>query len=284
MNKQIQAVMDQDTETFSYVVWEANKQAIVIDPVLDFHAESGRTSTTTADRLIEIVRSQNLQVKYILETHAHADHLSAAPYLKEQVGGLIGIGEHITEVQAHFRTVFGLEKQMLPNGSEFDLLLKDGDVLSVGDMQIHVMHTPGHTYADVAYRIDDAVFVGDTLFMPDVGTARCDFPGGDAAQLYDSIQALLSLPDDTSVFVCHDYPKDRKHRYQTSVLKQREENIHVGGSTTKEQFVRMREERDKTLGLPRYIIPSIQVNMRAGRMPEPDEAGRRYLKVPLNML
>lgn len=286
MQPQIKAFLDQDSETFSYVVYDrAGGHAAVIDPVLDYDPASGRTSTASAEAIVDFVREMDLTVDWVLETHAHADHLSAAPFIREQLGGRIAIGEHIREVQDIFRKVFNLEKEFLPDGADFDHLFRDGETFRIGELEGRVLHTPGHTPADLSYVIGDAVFVGDTLFMPDVGTARCDFPGGSAATLYRSIQKLLALPDDLRLFVCHDYPGDsRSHACETTVAAQRADNIHVGGDVTEEDFVQMRNARDATLGMPRLILPSIQVNIRAGRMPPAEPDGRRYLKIPLNAL
>ena len=286
MQPQIKAFLDQDSETFSYVVYDRpGGHAAVIDPVLDYDPASGRTSTASAEAIVDFVRELDLTVDWVLETHAHADHLSAAPFIREQLGGRIAIGEHIREVQDIFRKVFNLEKEFLPDGADFDHLFRDGETFRIGDLEGRVLHTPGHTPADLSYVIGDAVFVGDTLFMPDVGTARCDFPGGGAATLYRSIQKLLTLPDDLRLFVCHDYPGDsRGHACETTVAAQRADNIHVGGGVTEEDFVQMRDARDATLGMPRLILPSIQVNIRAGRMPPAEPDGRRYLKIPLNAL
>ncbi len=286
MQPQIKAFLDQDSETFSYVVYDRpGGHAAVIDPVLDYDPASGRTSTASAEAIVDFVRELDLTVDWVLETHAHADHLSAAPFIREQLGGRIAIGEHIREVQDIFRKVFNLEKEFLPDGADFDHLFRDGETFRIGDLEGRVLHTPGHTPADLSYVIGDAVFVGDTLFMPDVGTARCDFPGGSAATLYRSIQKLLTLPDDLRLFVCHDYPGDsRGHACETTVAAQRADNIHVGGGVTEEDFVQMRDARDATLGMPRLILPSIQVNIRAGRMPPAEPDGRRYLKIPLNAL
>ena len=277
MQPQIKAFLDQDSETFSYVVYDRpGGHAAVIDPVLDYDPASGRTSTASAEAIVDFVRELDLTVDWVLETHAHADHLSAAPFIREQLGGRIAIGEHIREVQDIFRKVFNLEKEFLPDGADFDHLFRDGETFRIGDLEGRVLHTPGHTPADLSYVIGDAVFVGDTLFMPDVGTARCDFPGGSAATLYRSIQKLLALPDDLRLFVCHDYPGDsRGHACETTVAAQRADNIHVGGGVTEEDFVQMRDARDATLGMPRLILPSIQVNIRAGRMPPAEPDGRR---------
>lgn len=284
---QVEAFLDSDSETFSYVVYEPSaKHAVIIDPVLDFDIKSGRTATAGADKIIAFVRSHQLQVEWILETHAHADHLSAAPYLREQLGAKIGIGEHIKDVQKIFKTIFNLEKEFLPNGHQFDRLFQDGDTFTVGSMEFRVMHTPGHTPADLAYIVNESkAFVGDTLFLPDVGTARCDFPGGSAKTLYQSIQKLLALPEATEIYICHDYPPaGRKHECCTTVAAQRAHSKHVRNGITEAEFVTMREERDATLAMPRLILPSIQVNIRAGEMPPPEANGTVYLKIPINQL
>lgn len=283
----VQAFLDKDSETFSYVVTDlASKHAVVIDPVLDFDYKSGRTSTQSAELMLAYIQQNELMLDWVLETHAHADHLSAAPFFKEHLGAKVGIGAHIKQVQTIFKEVFNLEKEFLPNGAQFDRLFHDGEVLHVGAMSIRVIHTPGHTPADLAYLMnDEAAFVGDTLFMPDVGTSRCDFPGGSASTLFQSISKLLALPEETKIYVCHDYPtKGRDHEYVTTVGEQREHNIHVHDGVTEAQFVEKREARDATLAMPRLILPSIQVNIRAGHMPPPDEQGKVYLKLPINML
>ncbi|MEX0729765.1 MAG: MBL fold metallo-hydrolase [Aquisalimonadaceae bacterium] len=286
MRPQVKAFLDQDTETFSYVVYdEPGGHAAVIDTVLEFDSKSGRTSTAGAERVVAFVRDQRLTVDWILETHAHADHLSAAPFIREQLGGKLAIGERIRDVQAIFRDVFNIEKEFLPNGSDFDHLFSDGDTFRIGRLEGRAMYTPGHTPADMTYIIGDAVFVGDTLFMPDVGTARCDFPGGDAATLYHSTRRLLELPDDTRLFMCHDYPgENRQYQCETTVAEQRRANIHVREGVSESEFTAMREKRDATLAMPRLILPSIQVNIRAGKMPLPEENGVSYLKIPLNAL
>ncbi|TFH74736.1 MBL fold metallo-hydrolase [Gammaproteobacteria bacterium LSUCC0112] len=287
MNRPIvEAFLDRDSETFSYVVYDkTGGHAAVIDPVLDYDPKSGRTRTHGVQRLVDFVRAQNLTVDWILETHAHADHLSAAPFVRDQVGGKIAIGEKIIAVQQIFRDVFNLEKQFLVDGSQFDKLFAEGETFQIGDLQGDVIYTPGHTPADMSWRIGDAVFVGDTLFMPDVGTARCDFPGGNAHTLYQSIQTLLSMPDDTRLFMCHDYPgEQREHAYLTTVGEQKKHNIHVHEGVTEEQFVSMREARDKTLEMPRLILPSIQLNIRAGQMPPAEDNGTVYFKIPVNKL
>lgn len=284
---QVKAFLDDDSETFSYVVWDASsKAAVIIDPVLDFDYKSGRTATRGAQRLVDFVRANDLQLEWVLETHAHADHLSAAPFIKNELGGRIGIGEHIQDVQKIFKEVFDLEKEFLPNGAQFDHLFSDGDTFTVGAMTFEVMHTPGHTPADIAYLIDgQKAFVGDTLFMPDVGTARCDFPGGSATTLFRSIKKLLALPTTTEIYICHDYPpQGREHEYCTTVGAQREHSKHVHDGVSEAEFVQMREERDATLDMPRLILPSIQVNIRAGEMPPADDEGKVYLKLPINQL
>ncbi|RUO73127.1 MBL fold metallo-hydrolase [Idiomarina ramblicola] len=283
----VTAFLDNDSETFSYVVYDSDsKQAVVIDPVLDFDYPSGKTYTQGAQRIIDFIKSQNLSVAWILETHAHADHLSAAPFLKKHLNAPIAIGQHITEVQKLFKQVYHLEKEFLPNGEHFDKLLEDGETFQVGAMAFRVIHTPGHTPADVAYVVNEnKVFVGDTLFNPDVGTARCDFPGGSASTLYQSIQRLFTLGKETEVYICHDYPPEgRQHQCKTTIEAQKQSNIHVGGQASEEQFVKWREERDATLSMPRLIIPAIQVNIRAGRLPPAEDDGTVYLKVPLNKL
>lgn len=286
MRPVVEAFFDKDSETFSYVVYDhEGGHAAVIDPVLDYDPKSGRTRTDGAKRLVDFVRAKKLTVDWILETHAHADHLSAAPFVREQVGGRIAIGEKIVEVQKIFRDVFNLEKQFLVDGSQFDKLFAEGETFSIGDIDGEVIYTPGHTPADMSWRIGDAVFVGDTLFMPDVGTARCDFPGGNAATLYQSIQRLLAMPDDTRLYMCHDYPGDsRPHQYLTTVGEQRSHNIHVHDGVTEEEFVSMRNARDKTLEMPRLILPSIQLNIRAGQMPPAEDNGTVYFKIPVNRL
>ena len=283
----IQAFFDPATWTVSYVVHaEGHTQCAIIDPVLDYDAASAHTRTRSADAIIAWVREHGLQVEWILETHAHADHLSAAPYLKQELGGRIAIGEHIRTVQATFRKIFNLEAAFACDGSQFDHLFKAGERFAIGPLQVEALHVPGHTPADLAYRIDDVVFVGDTLFMPDVGTARCDFPGGDARELYRSIRRLLDLPAETRLFMCHDYPPDdrREPEWECTVADQRARNIHVRDGVTLEEFVAMREKRDASLGLPQLIIPSVQINIRAGQMPPADDNGVRYLRVPLNLL
>ena len=288
MNSRIttQAFFDPNTWTVTYVVSSnASSHAAIIDPVLDYDFKSGRTSTSSADQVLAYLNAQDLTVEWILETHAHADHLSGAHYLKERVGGRVAIGENIRAVQSTFKAVFNLGADFSTDGRQFDHLFKDGEVFKIGDVEATAMLVPGHTPADMAYRIEDAIFVGDTLFMPDVGTARADFPGGDAHALYRSIHKVLALPPETKIFVCHDYPPQaRQARWQTTVGEQRAKNIHVHDGVTEEQFVAMRAARDATLEMPTLIIPAIQLNVRAGEMPAPEANGIRYLKVPLNAL
>ena len=283
----VEAFLDPATETWSYVIYDrAGGTAAVIDAVLDFDQASGRTSTEGAEKIVAFVREHALTVEWILETHAHADHLSAAPFIREQLGGKIAIGDHIRQVQGIFREVFNLEKEFLADGSQFDHLFHDGDTFKIGDLEGQVIYVPGHTPADMAWLIGDALFVGDTLFLPDVGSARCDFPGGDARALYQSVQKLLSLPEDTRMFMCHDYPPNgvRDHECETTVGAQKRGNIHLHDGISEDEFVKMRTERDATLDMPRLILPSIQVNIRAGQMPPAEDNGTVYLKVPINKL
>ena len=281
-----QAFFDPKTWTVSYLVWDrASKRAAVIDPVLDYDFRSGHTGTVSADKVLACVRDHGLQVDWILETHAHADHLSGARYMQEHVGGRIAIGENIRAVQATFKRIYNLERAFLPDGSQFDHLFKDGETFKIGDVEATALLVPGHTPADMAYLVDGSVFVGDTLFMPDVGSARADFPGGDAHQLYRSMRRLLALPLDTTMYVCHDYPPtNREARWQTTVAEQRARNIHVRDGVTEDEFVAMRKARDSTLEVPTLILPSIQVNVRAGRLPPVDDNGVAYLRIPLNTL
>ena len=286
MNPRIttKAFFDPNTWTITYVVSNSGRAA-VIDPVLDYDFKSGHTSTISADLVLAYVANEGLHVDWILETHAHADHLSAAHYMKERVGGRIAIGEHIRAVQSIFKNVFNLERSFVDDGSQFDHLFKDGETFNIGEVESRALLVPGHTPADMAYLVDDSIFVGDTLFMPDVGTARADFPGGDAHALYRSIHRLLALPAETKIFVCHDYPPaSRAAIWQTTVAEQRKENIHVRDGISEDEFVSMRTARDATLETPTLIIPSIQVNVRAGAMPPPDDNGARYLKIPINTL
>jgi glyoxylase-like metal-dependent hydrolase (beta-lactamase superfamily II) len=282
----IQPFFDPATWTVSYVVADpATRCAAVIDPVLDFNFKSGHTGTRSADAIADYVKAQGLTVQWILETHAHADHLSGARHLQQQLGGKIAIGEHIREVQGTFKKLYNLERGFLPDGSQFDQLFQDGETFAIGGLQATALHVPGHTPADVAYLVDDAVFVGDTLFMPDVGTARADFPGGDARTLYRSIRRLLALPPATRVFVCHDYPpKGREAAWETTVAEQRQRNNHVRDGVGEDEFVAMRQARDATLEVPTLILPSIQVNVRAGQLPPADDNGVAYLRIPLNAL
>lgn len=281
----VHAQFDQATHTVSYVAWDpATRRAAVIDPVLDYDHRAGRVSHRSADDLLGFVAEQGLSVDWVLETHAHADHLSAAPYLQEKTGAPIGIGARITEVQRTFAPVFGLD-DVSGDGREFDRLFRDGDSFPLGGLQVEVMHTPGHTPACVSYRLGEAVFVGDTLFMPDYGTARADFPGGDARTLYRSIHRLLALPDATRLYLCHDYkaPGREHFAWETTVGEEKAHNIHVGGGVDEASFVAMREARDATLAAPVLLLPSLQVNIRAGRLPDPDRDGRRYLRIPLKL-
>jgi glyoxylase-like metal-dependent hydrolase (beta-lactamase superfamily II) len=281
-----QAFFDPSTWTVTYVVSSnADRHAAIIDPVLDYDFKSGTTSTASADRVVAYLKAHDLTVDWILETHAHADHLSGAHYLKDKVGGRIAIGENIRAVQSTFKAVFNLGAEFSTDGRQFDHLFKDGEVFKIGDVEATAMLVPGHTPADMAYQIEDSVFVGDTLFMPDVGTARADFPGGDAHALYRSIRKVLALQPQTKLFVCHDYPPEsRQAEWQTTVGEQRAKNIHVQDGVSEEQFVAMRAARDATLEMPTLIIPSIQLNVRAGELPAPEANGIRYLKVPLNAL
>ena len=275
------------TFTASYVVHDpATMRAAIIDSVLDFDQPSGRTSTDSADEIVTYVRDAGLTVHWILETHAHADHLSAAPYLQEQLGGKLAIGTEIVTVQQVFGKVFNEGTVFARDGSQFDRLLVDGDELAVGEIPLLALHVPGHTPADMAYMVGDAAFVGDTMFMPDYGSARCDFPGGDARQLYRSIRRLMKLPDETRVFLCHDYkaPNRPEFVWETTMLAERTANVHVHEGVDEDAFVAMRTERDRNLAMPKLILPSIQVNMRGGRMPEPEDDGVSYLKLPLNRL
>ena len=287
MSPLVKAFFDEATNTVSYVVQDpAGRSCAIIDSVLDYDAAAGRTSTASADEIISYVRHNDLQVAWILESHVHADHLSAAPYLQEELGGQIGIGANITTVQNTFGKIFNEGTAFQRDGSQFDALFKEGDSVHVGQLRVDVLHTPGHTPACLTYVIGDAAFVGDTLFMPDFGTARCDFPGGSAEDLYNSIQKILALPDDTRIFVGHDYkaPGRDEFAWETTVGEQKALNIHIGEGRPMEDFVSMRTERDAKLGMPRLILPSLQTNMRAGHFPEPDETGKRFFKIPINEL
>ena len=283
----VKAFFDEPTFTASYVVSDPEtKKAAIIDSVLDFDQPSGQTSTASADAIIDYVRGEGLTVEWVLETHVHADHLSAAPYLQEKLGGRIAIGGAIRTVQNVFGKIFNEGTRFARDGSQFDRLFEDGDTFRIGGIPAVVLHVPGHTPADLAYVIGDAAFVGDTMFMPDYGTARADFPGGDARRLYRSIRRLMELPDATRVFLCHDYkaPNREAFVWETTILAERIGNVHVHDGVSEDEFVAMRTERDATLEMPRLILPSIQVNMRAGHLPEPEANGTRYLKLPLNVL
>ncbi|MEL6682339.1 MAG: MBL fold metallo-hydrolase [Pseudomonadota bacterium] len=287
MTPNVKAFFDEATNTVSYVVQEPEgRSCAIIDSVLDYDQAAGRTNTSSADAIVAWIKEQDLQVAWILESHVHADHLSAAPYLQERLGGKIGIGRNITLVQDTFGKVFNEGTEFQRDGSQFDALFAEGDSFHIGQMRADVLHTPGHTPACLTYVIGDAAFVGDTLFMPDFGTARCDFPGGSAEDLYQSIQKILSLPDDTRIFVGHDYkaPGRDDFAWETTVGEQRALNIHIGAGRPMEEFVAMRQKRDAGLGMPRLILPSLQTNMRAGHFPEPEDNGQRYFKVPINGL
>jgi glyoxylase-like metal-dependent hydrolase (beta-lactamase superfamily II) len=283
---QVTSFFHEQSNTICHLVHApGSKDCAIIDAALDFDQAAGRTDTALADRIVAHVREHGLTVEWILETHAHADHLSAAPYLKQQLGGKIGIGEHITDVQQLFKTLFNVEKTFNTDGSQFDRLFKDGDRFRIGELEAHVLHTPGHTPACITYVIGDAAFVGDTLFMPDGGTARADFPGGDAATLYRSIEKILALPPETRLFICHDYgPGGRAIAWETTVAEERARNVHVHEGVSEPEFVRMRSERDKQLAVPTLLMPSIQVNMRAGELPPPEDNGVSYIKIPINRL
>jgi glyoxylase-like metal-dependent hydrolase (beta-lactamase superfamily II) len=280
----VEPFFHKDTATFTYVVHHANS-AVVIDPVLDYDAAAARTSTSSADQVAAFVRDRQLSVTWILETHAHADHLSAGGYLRDVLGAPLAIGRKIVNVQAHFKTLFELGDEFIPDGKQFDRLLEEGDVLNADGMNVQVMATPGHTEDGLTYLIGDTAFIGDTLFAPDTGTARCDFPGGDAALLYRSIQKILSLPVDTRIFLCHDYPPPgRGQTPESTIAAQRESNVHIGRNIAEKEFVAMRHARDVSLAVPRLILPALQVNIRGGRLPPSDANGIAYLKLPLNQL
>ncbi|GGD33458.1 MBL fold metallo-hydrolase [Sinisalibacter lacisalsi] len=283
---EVEAFFDPDTNTISYVVKDPTSNACaVIDSVMDIDYAAGRISYGSADRMIKYIEDNGLKLEWLIETHVHADHLSAAPYIQQKLGGKIGIGENITVVQDTFGKVFNEGTEFQRDGSQFDKLFQEGDTYKIGNMTAFAMHTPGHTPACMTHVVGDAGFVGDTLFMPDGGSARADFPGGDAGVLYDSIQKVLSLPEETRLFMCHDYgPNGRDIQWETTVAEEKEHNIHVGGGKTKEDFVKFRTERDAQLAMPRLIIPSLQVNMRAGEMPPAEEDGKVFLKVPVNTL
>lgn len=283
----VTAFFDEATNTISYVVADPNSSACaIIDSLLDYDAASGRTSTQSADRLIEFVREQGLTVEWIIDTHVHADHLTAAPYVREKLGGKTGIGANISIVQSVFSKIFNEGQSFHTDGRQFDHLFRDGETYKIGTLEGRAIHTPGHTPACMSHVIGDAVFVGDTLFMPDYGTARCDFPGGDAGTLYDSIQKLFALPDETRMFLCHDYkaPGRDTYEWETTVGEQKRSNKHVKTGTSREEFIAMRTARDATLDMPKLILPSVQINMRAGDMPPPEDNGVRYMKVPINAL
>jgi glyoxylase-like metal-dependent hydrolase (beta-lactamase superfamily II) len=287
MNPEVKTFFDEATFTATHVVWDPEtKAAAIIDSVKDYDPKSGRTSTGSADAVIDFVKSQGLTVEWILETHVHADHLTAAPYLKEKLGGKIAIGARINTVQGVFKKVFNAEEDFATDGRQFDRLFEDDETFGIGNLEARVMHTPGHTPACSTYIIGNAAFVGDTLFMPDFGTARCDFPGGDARQLYKSIQKILALPPETRLFLCHDYKAEGRDEYawETTVAEEKAKNIHVHDGVSLDDFVKMRTERDKQLQMPVLILPSVQVNMRAGDLPPPEDNGMRYLKIPLDAL
>ncbi|MCB5424075.1 MBL fold metallo-hydrolase [Altererythrobacter sp. CC-YST694] len=283
----VKAFFDEPTFTVSYVIHDpATLEAAVIDPVLDYDPDAGRTSHASADRIVDYVTAQGLKVAWLIETHAHADHLSAAPYLKEKLGGQLAIGEHITRVQDVFGKLFNAGPDMARDGSQFDHLFKDGETFRIGNLEGIVLHVPGHTPADMAYIVGNAGFAGDTLFMPDYGTARADFPGGDAARLFRSIRRLLSLPRETRLFMCHDYkaPGRDTFAWETTVGEERDGNVHVHDGVSEAEFVAMRTKRDATLAVPRLILPSVQVNIRAGHLPEPEGNGISYIKIPVNAI
>ena len=287
MGPNITSFFDEATNTISYIVCDPNgSSCAIIDSVLDFDFASGRTDTRSADKLINFVKENKLDVQWLLESHVHADHLSAAPYIQMEVGGKIGIGSHITDVQETFGKIFNEGTEFQRDGSQFDKLFVEGDTFHIGQLRGDVLHTPGHTPACMTYVIGDAAFVGDTLFMPDFGTARCDFPGGSSENLFSSIQKILSLPDATRIFVGHDYkaPGREHYAWETTVGEQKKKNIHIKSGKSKEDFVKLRDERDAKLAMPKLIVPSLQINMRAGNMPEPDEQGDVFLKVPINKM
>jgi glyoxylase-like metal-dependent hydrolase (beta-lactamase superfamily II) len=284
MSLDIAAFFHAASSTYSYVVADgAAKRAAVIDPVLDYDAASGRSGTASAAKIVEHLKGRGYALDWILETHAHADHLSAAQFLKKELGGKVAIGEGIREVQATFKALYNLGHDFKADGSQFDRLFEDGESFKIGGMAVQVLAMGGHTSDGVTYVLDDAAFVGDSLFMPDSGTARCDFPGGDAGKLYDSVRRLLDLPETTRLFMCHDYaPGGREHRNQTTVEEERRSNIHVKDGVSREDFIKLRQGRDATLPVPALLLPAIQVNIRAGRFPEPDDNGVVYLRIPLD--
>jgi glyoxylase-like metal-dependent hydrolase (beta-lactamase superfamily II) len=282
----VKTFFDEPTFTFSHVVSDPEtKECAIIDSVLDFDYASGKTDRVSADQIIAYIKKESLQTQWILETHVHADHLSAAPYLKDQLGGTLAIGDQIKVVQDVFGKAFNAGTEFERDGSQFDHLFKDDESFNIGSISAKAIHTPGHTPACMSYLIGDALFVGDTLFMPDYGTARCDFPGGDATTLYQSIQKLFALPDETRVFMCHDYkaPGRDEYQFETTIGEERQHNIHVSVEHDQAEFIQMRQSRDATLGMPRLILPSVQVNMRAGHMPPAEENGQRYLKIPVDL-
>lgn len=283
----VKSFFDKATSTITHVVYEAQgAECAIIDSVMDFDPKSGRMSTVSADQIIDFVRANNLKAQWLLETHAHADHISAAPYLRKNLDGAIGIGKNIQKVQSVFKEVFNLESDFNINGEQFDCLFSDEEVFYIGNLKVKAIHVPGHTPADMAYIVEDnIVFIGDTLFMPDVGTARCDFPGGDAHTLYKSVHKLFSMPSGTRLFMCHDYPPPgREPILETTVGEERKKNIQINDSVSEEQFVKMRSVRDATLEMPTLILPSIQINIRAGELPNAENNGISYLKIPLNSL
>ncbi len=286
MNARTQSFFDQGTSTFSYVVFDPISQfCIVIDPVLNYDPKSGRTNTSSTDIVISFIKENHLKLDWILETHAHADHLSAAAYLRDELGGKVAIGEEIVRVQNVFKGIFNLGDEFKVDGSQFDYLLKDQETITFGNLSFKSLFVPGHTPACMAYEIEDSIFVGDTMFMPDVGTARCDFPGGEAATLYHSIKKILSYPAETKLYMCHDYPPpSRSAQFLTSVKNQRTSNIHVNDSVGLNDFISMRAKRDKELEMPVLILPAIQINIRAGKMPPKETNGTSYLKIPLNLV
>ncbi len=287
MTPEVKAFFDEATYTVSYIVKDPGSQSCaIIDSVLDFDPKSGRTDTTSADAIISHVRENDLKVEWLLETHAHADHLSAAPYIKDQLGGTTAIGSHIIEVQDVFANVFNVEKGFQTDGSQFEHLFDDGEVFRIGGLEVTAMHTPGHTPACMTFVAGGAAFVGDTLFMPDYGTARADFPGGDARKMYRSIQKILALPDATTLYMCHDYkaPGRDEYAWETTVAEEKANNVHIGGGVSEDEFVAVREARDSTLSMPTLILPSVQVNIRAGEMPPAESNGVSYLKIPINQL
>lgn len=287
MNPEVTAFFDEPTNTVSYVVADKSTgKCAVVDSVLGYAPNSGRTSKAPADEIIDFVKSRDLEVEWLLETHVHADHLSAAPYLQEMLGGELAIGAGVKTVQETFGSLFNAGNEFARDGSQFDVLFEDGDTFEIGSIRSTAIHTPGHTPACMTYVIGDTAFVGDTLFMPDYGTARCDFPGGDARKLYRSIQKIFALPEETRLFMCHDYKAPGRDYYgwETTVGEEKASNVHVHEGISEDAFFEMRTERDKTLDLPRLILPSVQVNMRAGRLPPPEENGQRYLKIPVDAL